>query len=218
MAEKIKDSQTIGIVLSTLAVANYLQILDRTINLIKQHEKKYYIISVGKPNVAKLANFPEVFILLLKKNKNNLIVLFQIDVFVIIGCSMNEIYENRDFYKPIVTVFDLEIALNSNLQENNFTYDFNDVLGNDITIDSDKSDVSLISGKIRNINPGIVEAVDSQLVPRPEGKLALSDSHGAGFLSGRSWQGLEQDLGKTDVKLATKGRRGIALSYDNETK
>lgn len=62
LTEKIKDSATIGIVISTLAVKNYLKIIERLKTLIKVHEKKYYIISVGKPNVAKLANFPEVIL------------------------------------------------------------------------------------------------------------------------------------------------------------
>lgn len=58
--EKIKDSETIGIIIGTLGVKNYLQILDRIKSLISQSGKKYYLISVGKPTVAKLANFPEV--------------------------------------------------------------------------------------------------------------------------------------------------------------
>lgn len=58
--EKIKDSNTIGIVISTLAVRNYLKIIERIKTLAKIHSKKHYIISVGKPTVAKLANFPEV--------------------------------------------------------------------------------------------------------------------------------------------------------------
>ena len=39
---------------------------------------------------------------------------------------------------------------------------------------------------------------------------------GAGYLQNRSWQGLEQKLGQTEVKKATEGERGIAMSYDKE--
>lgn len=63
LSEKIKDSTTIGIIIGTLAVQNYLKVLDRIKTLIKLHSKKYYIISVGKPTVAKLANFPEVILM-----------------------------------------------------------------------------------------------------------------------------------------------------------
>lgn len=60
LIEKIKDSQTFGIIIGTLGVKNYLEAIDRIKKLISLHKKKYYIISVGKPTVAKLANFPEV--------------------------------------------------------------------------------------------------------------------------------------------------------------
>ena len=35
-------------------------------------------------------------------------------------------------------------------------------------------------------------------------------------LAERSWKGLEQNLGKTPVTKATKGRKGIAISYEEE--
>lgn len=60
LIEKIKDSTTVGIVVGTLAVQNYMQLIQRIKELLQLHKKKYYIISVGKPTVAKLANFPEV--------------------------------------------------------------------------------------------------------------------------------------------------------------
>lgn len=60
LAEKIKDSKTVGIVVGTLAIKNYLKVVERMKQLLVAHKKKYYIISVGKLTVAKLANFPEV--------------------------------------------------------------------------------------------------------------------------------------------------------------
>lgn len=60
LAEKIKDSKSVGIVVGTLAIKNYLKVVERMKKLLTAHKKKYYIISVGKLTVAKLANFPEV--------------------------------------------------------------------------------------------------------------------------------------------------------------
>lgn len=60
LIEKIKDSKTVGIVIATLAIRNYLKVIDRLKTLLKLCNKKYYVISVGKPTVAKLANFAEV--------------------------------------------------------------------------------------------------------------------------------------------------------------
>lgn len=58
--EKIRDARTIGIVIGTLGVKNYLKIIERMKNLATAYGKKYYLISVGKPTVAKLANLGEV--------------------------------------------------------------------------------------------------------------------------------------------------------------
>lgn len=60
LAEKIKDSTVVGIVIGTLAVKNYLRVIERMKKLLAAHKKKYYVISVGKLTVAKLANFSEV--------------------------------------------------------------------------------------------------------------------------------------------------------------
>jgi len=36
------------------------------------------------------------------------------------------------------------------------------------------------------------------------------------FFSSRSWKGLEQNLGQTEVCDAVEGRKGIASGYSNE--
>lgn len=38
----------------------------------------------------------------------------------------------------------------------------------------------------------------------------------ASFLAERSWRGLEQKLGETPVVKAVKGRKGIAIAYEEE--
>jgi len=37
-------------------------------------------------------------------------------------------------------------------------------------------------------------------------------------LHNRTWTGLEQNLGKTEVTKAVEGRKGIAMSYEHESK
>ncbi|XP_017781332.1 PREDICTED: diphthamide biosynthesis protein 2 [Nicrophorus vespilloides] len=199
LIEKIKDSETVGIIVGTLAIKNYLKIIERMKKLLKLNGKKFYMISVGKPTVAKLANFPEMH------------------VYILIGCAMNEIYESRDFYRPIVTPYDVEVALNSNASTDlKFSYDFNSSIAHDSDnlAATDKSDVSLISGNIR-YNSEIKMNEESRLVLK-ESSGALIESHGAGFLANRSWTGLEQNLGQTEVMLAVDGRSGIAQGYANE--
>lgn len=57
--EKIKDSTRIGILICSLSIKGLLEHINRIKYLCKQANKKCYIFSVGRPNVAKLANFPE---------------------------------------------------------------------------------------------------------------------------------------------------------------
>lgn len=58
--EKIKDSTHIGILICSLSIKDLLDRINRVKCLCKKTNKKCYIFSVGRPNVAKLANFPEV--------------------------------------------------------------------------------------------------------------------------------------------------------------
>lgn len=60
LVEKLKDARTVGIVVATLGIQNYLESLNSIKRVLKEKNKKSYIFSVGKPNPAKLANFPEV--------------------------------------------------------------------------------------------------------------------------------------------------------------
>jgi len=63
--EKIKDSTHIGILICSLSIKDLLERINRVKCLCKKANKKCYIFSVGRPNVAKLANFPEVIYFLL---------------------------------------------------------------------------------------------------------------------------------------------------------
>jgi hypothetical protein len=60
LVQKAKDSQVFGIVVGTLGVSKYLSVINTMQQLISLAGKKSYVLSVGKLNVAKLANFAEV--------------------------------------------------------------------------------------------------------------------------------------------------------------
>ncbi|RVE47811.1 hypothetical protein evm_007566 [Chilo suppressalis] len=59
LVEKCKDADVIGILICKLAGEQTKDIINRMKQLCRINGKKSYIVSVGKPNVAKLANFPE---------------------------------------------------------------------------------------------------------------------------------------------------------------
>lgn len=214
LAEKIKDSTTVGIVVGTLAIKNYLRVVERMKKLLAAHRKKYYIISVGKLTVAKLANFSEV--IKCNKKQQKLRNLLQIEVYVLISCSMNDVFESRDFYQPIVTPFDVEIALNNKPPDTPFSYDYNHYLDFSeaiaVSTDENKGDVSLITGRVRANEEEIGEVAGNQVALKDDGTVAVNSV----FLNARTWKGLEQNLGQTEVKLAEEGRSGTAFSYSNE--
>merc|ERR1719427_2648883 len=65
LVEKAKDAERIGLLVGTLGTANFGDILGRLRKTIKTAGKKVYTFLVGKPNVAKLANFPEIDVFVL---------------------------------------------------------------------------------------------------------------------------------------------------------
>ncbi|KIX97725.1 uncharacterized protein Z520_06503 [Fonsecaea multimorphosa CBS 102226] len=82
-----------GILVNTLSVKNYLTILSHIQTLISNVGKKSYLFVVGKLNPAKLANFSEI------------------GGWVVIGCWESSLIDSKEFYKPIITPFELEMVL-----------------------------------------------------------------------------------------------------------
>lgn len=68
--------------------------IERVTCSVKASGRKCYTFLVGKPNVPKLANFPEV------------------DAFVLVACPENSLADARDYMQPVVTPYELDLALN----------------------------------------------------------------------------------------------------------
>ena len=82
-----------GILINTLSVKNYLHIVEQVTAQIKAAGKKCYTFVMGKLNAAKTANFSEV------------------GGWVVIGCWESSLIESKDFWRPVITPFELELAL-----------------------------------------------------------------------------------------------------------
>jgi diphthamide biosynthesis protein 2 len=82
-----------GILINTLSVKNYMHILSHVQRQITAAGKKYYTFVVGKVNAAKVANFSEV------------------GGWVVIGCWESSLIESRDFWRPMITPWELKVAL-----------------------------------------------------------------------------------------------------------
>lgn len=108
MVEKLKDANSVGLVVGTVGLEGHREAVSRMRALCKAAAKKIYVISVGKVrflaalptknvqvNVPKLSNFSA-----------------DIDVFVLVSCPFGILLETSDFYKPVLSLFEAEVALN----------------------------------------------------------------------------------------------------------
>ncbi|PSN40491.1 2-(3-amino-3-carboxypropyl)histidine synthase subunit 2 [Blattella germanica] len=208
LVERVKDAQTLGILVGTLGICNYLEAVSRIKQLAKRCGKKCYIVAIGKPNVEKLANFPEI------------------EVFVLVACSENSLLDSKEYYQPIVTPYEVELACNENrtwsekyvlefqnLQSEGPDYqEISDIVKNDI------ADVSLVTGRVRmNVASEHSESeISSQAVAMRSDGTVSTLATGSLFFTERSWQGLKPNLGQNEVVMATRGRSGIPSQYDTD--
>lgn len=89
----LNTTPVFGILINTLSVKNYMHILSHVQQQITAAGKKYYTFVVGKVNAAKVANFSEV------------------GGWIVIGCWESSLIESRDFWRPMITPWELGIAL-----------------------------------------------------------------------------------------------------------
>lgn len=94
---KLSTVPIFGILINTLSVKNYLHIVDHVKEQIAAAGKKSYMFVVGKLNAAKVANFSEI------------------GGWVVIGCWESSLVDSKDFWKPVITPFELELALKGDM-------------------------------------------------------------------------------------------------------
>jgi diphthamide biosynthesis protein 2 len=89
----LSTTPVFGILINTLSVKNYMHILSHVQRQITAAGKKYYTFVVGKVNAAKVANFSEV------------------GGWVVIGCWESSLIESKEFWRPMITPWELGVAL-----------------------------------------------------------------------------------------------------------
>ncbi|KAH7092934.1 putative diphthamide synthesis protein-domain-containing protein [Paraphoma chrysanthemicola] len=89
----LSTTPVFGILINTLSVKNYMHILSHVQAQITGAGKKYYTFVVGKVNAAKVANFSEV------------------GGWVVIGCWESSLIESKEFWRPMITPWELGVAL-----------------------------------------------------------------------------------------------------------
>lgn len=222
--QKARDADVFGILVGTLGVASYLPLISHLRKLLSRRRKKSYTISVGKLNPAKLANFLEV------------------ECFVLVACPENSLVaEEKDFLRPIVTPYELEVAMQAEQSwTGRYVLDFGRLLadaseeratpGKDEREGDDESDpdrpmFSLITGTYRHAKrydgseqdvQSLVEGTTAMVLRNQEGQVAKIDSAAGQFLQQRTYQGLEMRIGEDAPSVLEQGRSGIARGYQDD--
>lgn len=178
---------------------------------------------MGKVNVPKLANYAEI------------------DAFVLVACQQNSLMDSKEFYKPIVTPHELQLALaESDEWTGELKTDFQEVLPaleqtaselettNGVDSGDDAPFFSLVTGTYQSKANGLNSSSTSTLaledgvastalqVKNEHSELTTYRSEAAEFLATREYRGLDPRLGETPAHAAVMGSTGIARGYDHE--
>ncbi|KFK35174.1 hypothetical protein AALP_AA5G249400 [Arabis alpina] len=224
LVEKAKDANIIGILVGTLGVAGYLHMIHHMQALISAAGKKSYILAMGRPNPAKLANFPEC------------------DVFIYISCAQTALLDSKEFMAPVITPFEANLAFSRGSEWTGaYLMHFEDV------INSSKSESEALSGseeprfsffqggyvEDHNTNDeakngeedtgetmALVQAAEKALQLRgkdhnPLAKQTAAKSGPEYFLN-RAYRGLEINSDNTSPEPFIVGRSGKASGYKHE--
>ncbi|KAF9165623.1 Diphthamide biosynthesis protein 2 [Actinomortierella ambigua] len=125
LVQKAKDADIIGIAVGTLGVSSYTTMIKHLKALIESKGKKAYTFVMGKLNVPKMANFMEI------------------DCFVYVACAENSLIDSKEFYRPIVTPYELELALSKSREwTGDYITDFQQLLPDEGMVGVDKVKIS----------------------------------------------------------------------------
>lgn len=237
-----RSAGTIGILVNTLSLSNTKHLINTIKEKIKKAGKKHYIFVVGKPNVAKLANFESV------------------DIWCVLGCDHQGIIIDQvnEFFKPIVTPYELLLGLSDELTwTGKWVTDYESVIedykqeeeiseqeveeDNDEASSDEEPEFDPVTGRyvsmsrplrqinhlsLKNESENVSNGDEKRLVERFSNSVAIRNtvSTSAMHLQNRQWTGLGSDYAKESAEedeeegaLVVEGRLGIARGYDFDT-
>jgi diphthamide biosynthesis protein 2 len=196
---KAKDASVFGIVIGTMGASSYLQLLPAIKEFLRLRKRKVYTFAVGKLNVPKLANFPEI------------------DCFVHLSCPDTSILDDelsKSMYAPVVTPWELFVAIGGHDWSSEYALTFSELIArlrNSVVIpEDDEPHFSLITGKFQQTK---LSDYDCQDVTVCDSNKSLNFVGSTYSQFRRTWSGLIPAIGETSVEMASQGRRGIARDY-----
>lgn len=227
-----RTSGTIGLLVNTLSLSNTKKLMKLVSERIKSAGKKHYLFVVGKPNVAKLANFENI------------------DIWCILGCDNQGIIidQYNEYFKPIITPYELLLALNDELSwTGKWVTDFKEVIltmkenedigkevddVKDYPSSDEEPEFDPVTGRfisssrpLRKVNHLQIKADDetetesNALINRFSTNVAIRNtvSTSATHLQTRTWTGLGSDYRVEDDEEGAEieqGTSGVARGYD----
>ncbi|KAJ2147003.1 Diphthamide biosynthesis protein 2 [Coemansia sp. RSA 678] len=208
-------ANVVGIVVETLVAVWYQSVINALKQLIWCTGKKFYVFVVGKLNVAKLANFPEI------------------KAYVLVACPENLLVNLKDFYQPVVTPYELLLALSwSHEWTGNYITDFHAFLNeldqhtdDDVGDEEDVPHFSLVTGTLQQAwqynNPRASSSRDVTVQGRSTEIAQYMGSAGTEHLLAQAFCRLghdDQEGKDSKPMLAVDGLSGIASKYTHKTK
>lgn len=228
LVERAKDANIVGIVIGTLGVAGHREVVRYIKRLVKESGKRSYTLAMGKPNPAKLANFPEC------------------DIFVLVACAQTALLDSKDFMAPVITPFEAVIAWKRGSQWTGaYSIDFrslreycdSETSGREASVqpqEEEEARFSFIRGSyiedkfINKEDQGdhsskalllareAVQALQPRTSKSSEIAPRLEARSGVEYFVSRAFQGLEVDATEIPTQLHILGRKGRASAYNDE--
>lgn len=200
LIEKCRQANSIGIVVGTVASNEVLPIVSHIQALAKKHNIRSYLISVGKINPAKLANFPEI------------------DIFVCLTCPENTVYLSKDFYKPLVTVYEVEVAFNpiwQTMLPDTYSVDIKQFINEGKYARDVTGELSVQTSE--SVNTAVDDESEKVYTLDIKSSNLVAEQSTVNGRFSRNWNGLELKIGTDAPAELQEGRRGLAIKYDEVT-
>ncbi|KAG2484510.1 hypothetical protein HYH03_016653 [Edaphochlamys debaryana] len=203
LVEKARAANIVGILVGTLGTGGFLDVISCLRRLVEAAGKKSYTFLMGKPNPAKLGNFPEV------------------DVWVLVADPQGLILDCRDYLAPLVSPWEAALALTGrHIDPEAYRMDLPAVLEYERSLARPEPASEAEAAGLALASLGGLGLSVASRVPGAEGRHELVARNAAEFLQlKRSYKGLEMPATGGEPKeaaLAVEGLSGRAAVYEGE--
>ena len=194
LVEKARNASIVGILVGTLGAAGYKDSINSLRMAAKKADKKTYTLLMGKPNPAKLANFPEV------------------DVFVLVADPQGHILDSKEYYAPILTPHEAMIAFSDDATWEQHEYSLS-------LCEPREKEVHCCQGQ--ECQALALQAQEALQVSDTYGstKAITAGSSAEYLVHTRTWKGVEAPCAGSEAKPASliqQGQHGRAAVYASE--